>query len=278
MPIAGGIHLALERGEKANCRVVQIFTKNQMQWATPPLRDREVETFLGDKINFFAVFAHSSYLLNLASPDNTLFNRSVNALAEDINRCKRLGIDMIVLHPGSHRGKGERFGIERVALGLKAVYDRVGDTKVSVLLETMAGQGATLGDRLEHLRDILDKIGELNKTIGVCLDTCHIFSAGYDFRTSESYNRLKQLIDNTFGLSKIRVIHLNDSKKPMGSHIDRHEHIGKGEIGPRGFQLFLTDPDFKDIPMCLETPKGKDLSEDITNLSFLRQLRSQMEL
>ncbi len=274
MPIAGGIHLSLYRGKKANCSVVQIFTKNQMQWKSPPLRDREVEIFLKEKKNFFEVFAHSSYLLNLASPDDNLFKKSINSLAEDIKRCEKLGISMLVLHPGSHRGKGEKFGIERLATGLIETYQIVGNEKVSILLETMAGQGYTLGYKFEHLRDIIEKTGKLEKTLGVCLDTCHIFAAGYNFRDETNYARLKAQIKKTVGLNRIRAIHLNDSKTELGSNRDRHQHIGKGEIGPIGFKLIVTDPDFRNIPMNLETPKGKDFREDKENLRVLRTLRS----
>ncbi len=274
MPIAGGIHLALSRGKKANCSVVQIFTKNQMRWESPPLQDREVEIFLREKRNFFRVFAHSSYLLNLASPDSTLFKKSVSSLAEEMKRCEKLGITMLVLHPGSHRGRGEKFGIERISTGLKETYSIVGDTNVSILLETMAGQGDTLGYKFEHLRDIIAKTGELENLIGVCLDTCHIFSAGYNFTDEKSYARLKEEISKTVGLNRIKVIHLNDSKTELGSRRDRHEHIGQGKIGVKGFYFIITDPDLRNIPMNLETPKGKEFEEDRENLAVLRKLRS----
>ncbi len=272
MSIAGGVHRALERGLSAGCNVVQIFTKNQTRWSSPPLKDEDVEKFLKLKLKFFSVFAHASYLINLASPDNELYLKSVNNLTEELRRCQALGINMIILHPGFHKGSGEKEGIRRIARGIKDVYNHAVLDDVEILLETTSGQGTALGSRFEHLRDIIADLPDDYK-IGACLDTCHIFSAGYDIRDESSYSRTWIEFDLKIGLSRLKAIHLNDSKKDLGSARDRHEHIGKGKIGLSGFRLLVTDARFRLVPMSLETPKGPDLKEDRINLSVLRSLR-----
>lgn len=275
MSIAGSIDLALDRGKKAECSVVQIFTKNQAQWASRPLTDAEIESFRLKKQNFFSVFAHSSYLINLASPDSVLLSKSVNALAEELKRCSVLGINKLVLHPGSYIRGTETEGIHRIAKALKKVFDIFTEGDVTILLETTAGQGTAIGYRFEHLRDILAETYSYGEQIGICIDTCHIFAAGYNFSTPVLYDRLKKYFNATVGLSKLGAIHINDSKKALGSRVDRHEHIGRGMIGLESFRSILTDPDLRNIPMSLETPKGKDMEEDRINLSLLRRLRAQ---
>ncbi len=277
MSIAGGVHLALERGKQTGCNVVQIFTKNQTRWSSPPLKEDTAEKFLRLKENFFSVFAHASYLINLASPDIDLSLKSIDALIDEMARCGKLGITMLVVHPGSYTTGTETEGIRRIAESLIEVYDRSENQEVSILLETTAGQGTSIGYKFEHLRDILAETEKYSCKIGICIDTCHIFAAGYNFSDLSLYNRLTDKFNNIVGLTKLRAVHLNDSKKTCGSRIDRHEHIGKGMIGLNGFKHLLTDSRLRNIPMCLETPKGKDMHEDAVNLAVLRSLRPEPE-
>ena len=273
MSIAGGVYKALERGESAGCNVVQIFTRNQTRWVSPPLKAEDVEKFRQRSPRFFSIFAHSSYLINLATPDKGLFKKSVGALAEELARCRTLGIEMLVLHPGAHKDQGETAGIQGIAEGLRLAYEQSAAGEVRVLLETTAGQGTHIGYRFEHLRDILSAADRLN--LGVCFDTCHVFAAGYELRAPESYRQTWRQFDRCLGRQALRAIHLNDSKKGFNSHKDRHAHIGQGEIGLAGFQLLMADAGLSRIPMSLETPKGDDLREDVENLKILRKLRKE---
>jgi len=274
MSIAGGVDLALDRGRKAECSVVQIFTKNQTQWNSRPLNETAVERFRFLKHSFFSVFAHASYLINLASPAPDLSAKSAAALADEIKRCSRLGIDRLVVHPGSFITGDEAGGIHRIAESLKRAFDLSAECHVSILLETTAGQGTSIGYRFEHLRDILAEAEQYSGLLGVCIDTCHIFAAGYNFSTPSLYDELKEDFILKIGLSRLGAVHINDSKRGLGSRIDRHEHIGRGMIGLESFKSILTDPDLHSIPMCLETPKGKEMEEDRKNLCVLRGLRS----
>jgi deoxyribonuclease-4 len=273
MSIAGGVSRALKRGRLAGCNAVQVFTRNQTRWRSPPLKEEEALRFRGAAGNFFSVLAHASYLINPASPDATLSARSVYALAEELERCRRLGIQMLVLHPGAHRGAGEKAGIRRVVEALGRACDMAGAGEVRVLLETTAGQGSSLGHRFEQLRDILDGLAAGPCPAGVCLDTCHVFAAGYDIRTPEAYERTWRRFERCLGRSALYALHLNDSKRELGSRIDRHEHIGRGRIGREGFRLLVGDTRLNRLPMVLETPKGPELREDMENLALLRSLR-----
>ncbi|BCL62798.1 putative endonuclease 4 [Desulfomarina profundi] len=214
--------------------------------------------------------SHASYLINFATAKEELLEKSVNAFILELQRCQRLGIEQVVLHPGSHGGDGVETGLERVVAGLDRAMDESG-TEVGVLLETTAGQGTGLGRSFEELAFILDN-SKNKKRLGVCVDTCHIFAAGYDLRTKKSYNETIAKLENIVGLSRVKFFHLNDSKKELGSRVDRHEHIGRGAIGLEGFANLLNDTRFKTIPMTLETPKGENLQEDIENLATLRSL------
>jgi deoxyribonuclease-4 len=273
MSIAGGLARALDRGRLAGCNAVQVFTRNQTRWTSPPMDEEDARRFRSEAAGFFAVFAHASYLINLASPEQTLVRRSVTALAEELIRCRRLGIAMLVLHPGAHRGAGEKAGIRRVVEALKTAFDLAGGRDVRVLLETTAGQGSSLGCRFEQLRDMLDGLASGPYPAGICLDTCHIFAAGYDIRDSSAYERTWSHFQTCLGLSSLFAVHLNDSKRELGCRVDRHEHIGRGMIGPDGFRLMVGDARLRHLPMVLETPKGPELGEDRENLAFLRDLR-----
>jgi deoxyribonuclease-4 len=275
MSIAGGMSRALERARLAGCNAVQVFTRNQMRWASPPLNDEDVRLFKAASAGFFSVFAHASYLINPASPDNEQFHRSVAALAEELNRCRRLGIGMLVLHPGSHRGAGESAGIRRVSEALNRACELAGTEEVRILLETTAGQGSSLGCRFEQLRDMLAGLAGGPCPAGVCVDTCHIFAAGYDLRAREAYEDTWSLFESCLGFSSLYAVHLNDSKRELGSRRDRHEHIGRGRIGSEGFRLLMQDPRLQHLPMVLETPKNPDLQEDRENLALLRGLRGR---
>jgi len=273
MSIAGGLHQAFERLRKVRGEALQIFLFNQRQWRVPELTQDQVSRFLRawEEGGFVPVAAHDSYLINLASPDDELRNRSIEAFAEELIRCKLLGIRYLVAHPGAHCGMGREAGIERFVLGLDKAMEMAEGEAVRVLIETTAGQGTSLGGSLEEISAILrgSRFGEL---LGVCIDTCHLFAAGFDLGKRDGYNATIDALQETIGLHRILWFHLNDSKGELGSRIDRHAHIGKGKMGLEAFRHLLNDPRFKDHPMVLETPKGKDLKEDRRNLRVLRSL------
>jgi deoxyribonuclease-4 len=273
MSIAGGLHLALARGIKAGCRVVQIFTRNSNQWKAKPLDPAAIERFHREReaSGLLSVFAHDGYLINLASSHPVIREKSLDALGDELERASALGLPYLVVHPGAHKGDGERDGLRRIAQGLDQVFRRHPASGVQVLLETTAGQGTSLGFRFEHLAEIMTAVGQ-GERLGVCLDTCHIFAAGYDIRTAGAYERTMGELERTVGRRHVKVIHVNDCKKDLGSRIDRHEHIGKGRIGLEGFRCLMRDERLKHIPKVLETPKGPDLAEDRENLTVLRRL------
>ncbi len=273
MSIAGGMGRAVERGADVGCDAIQVFTKSSNQWRARPLSDEEILEFkrLRDETGISPVVAHASYLINLASPDKDLYERSTSAFGEEVDRCETLGIPSLVAHPGSHMGAGEKAGIARVARALNRILRARRRRHVQVLLETTAGQGDSVGHRFEHLREIMGGL-ESPDRVGVCLDTCHVFAAGYDLRTRRSYHAVMEEFDKIVGLERIRAFHLNDCKKELGCRVDRHEHIGKGFLGLDAFRWLMNDPRFDGIPMLLETPKGKDYAEDRVNLAVLRSL------
>jgi deoxyribonuclease-4 len=271
--IAGGTPLAVERGLAGGCRVLQIFVKNNSRWIGKEIGTAEVRHFRRATrgAGFAHVAAHTSYLINLASPFRELRRQSIAALADEILRCERLGIRDLVLHPGSHSGEGESAGIARIAASLDEAFARAGPGRVRILLETAAGQGTAVGHRFEHLRDIL-AASRRQRRLGVCLDTCHVHAAGYDLVTGEGYTQTLDAFERTVGLEHLHAIHVNDSKKPRGSRVDRHEHIGHGSIGEAGFANLMTDSRIAAIPKFLETPKDDALDFDRQNLATLRRL------
>ncbi|QVL32020.1 deoxyribonuclease IV [Telmatocola sphagniphila] len=277
MSISGGYHKAIEAAEEFGCETFQMFNKNASQWKGKVLVDEEVELFK-DKLSTTKLkhpTAHDSYLINLASPDQALYQKSIDAFCEEIRRSDRFGLQYLVAHPGAHVESGEEAGLERIVSALDEVCETLGEFQVMVLLETTAGQGTTLGHRFEHLGYILKNVKSPDK-FGVCLDTCHVFAAGYDISQRSGYKTTFEEFDRTIGLKQLRLFHLNDSKKPLGSRVDRHEHLGQGCIGKTAFELLVQDPRFAKHPMILETPKSegerKDMDRD--NLKFLRQLVS----
>jgi len=245
MSIAGGVDKAILRGEKLGCTTIQIFTKNNNQWKSKPFSENEIEKFIllsrGSNIN--PIFAHTSYLINLASHNN----------------------------PGSTLGKDVKTGINMISDALNKIFSEKKESMPMICLETTAGQGYNIGYRFEHIAEIIEKTPEENR-LGVCLDTCHIFAAGYDIRDEKSYNKTFREFDTIIGIKRLKIIHINDSKRELGSRVDRHEHIGRGLIGIKAFDLIMNDRKLKNIPKILETPKGKDMKEDTINMKILLNL------
>jgi deoxyribonuclease-4 len=273
--IAGGVDKAVLRGQKIGCETIQVFTKSNNRWAAPPLEDETVERWFRNlaESGIAPVVAHDSYLINLASPDDALWRKSLDAFAVEMTRCATLHIPYLVLHPGSHTGAGEEVGLRRVAAALERAFERAPDAQVTVLLETTAGQGSSLGYRFEHLARIME-LAAVGARLGVCFDTCHALAAGYEIRTPAGYEETFQRFERLIGLERLKVFHVNDSKRDLGSRVDRHEHIGQGYVGLEGFRLLLNDARFRQHPMLLETPKGPDSQEDEANLAVLRSLRA----
>jgi deoxyribonuclease-4 len=271
--ISGGVDTAFDRGEQVGCDVIQIFTKNNNQWQAPPLLEKTVERYhrRQAETGIAPVVAHASYLLNLASPDDQLWHKSIDALLVEMERCDVLAIPYLVIHPGSHMGSGEEVGIARVAEALNIAHDRLPDCQVKITLETTAGQGTNLGYRFEHLAGMIEAT-EANDRLAVCYDTCHTLAAGYDFRTPAGYAEVFRQFEEIIALARLTVFHFNDSKQDLGSRRDRHAHVGEGSVGLEGFRQILNDPRFEGIPMLLETPKSKDMHEDVENLGRLRAL------
>jgi deoxyribonuclease IV len=270
LSISGGMHCALEKAHELRIQAVQIFLKNSNRWVARPYTDEEIRLFNDAKSRYpgIAIFAHTGYLINLAGEGDT-HKKSIQALADELGRASQLDIEYLVLHPGSHGGRGIEQGIDRIAESLNLVLDR--KHKTMVLLETTAGQGASIGHRFEHLASIIDRVAHKSR-MGVCLDTCHVFAAGYDISEKKSFDAVFSEFDSIIGLDRLRLIHINDSKRECGSRVDRHEHIGKGRIGTAGFTLILNSSRLKKVPCVLETPKFDDDKADRQNLKLLRRL------
>ncbi len=271
--IAGGIHLAFDRMEKIGGKALQIFTANQRQWRAGNLGAEGIALFRSRWLESGRppIAAHDSYLINLAAADERIRQQSVAAFAEELRRCEELGIAYLVMHPGAHGGEGIERGLARLVENLDLAIEISRVESVSVLIENTAGQGSSLGSSFEELAFVL-QTSSFGSTMGVCYDTAHGFAAGYDIRGERAYSLTFEKFDAQIGLDSLRFFHLNDSKREAGSRVDRHEHIGKGNIGLEGFRLLVNDPRFGRHPMVLETPKGKDLKEDMENLRVLRSL------
>jgi deoxyribonuclease IV len=271
MSISGGIEKAVARGQEVGCETIQIFTKNSNQWKAKPLTAAEVTAFRDacQAAGIGPVIAHSAYLINLAAPDEALYEKSIQAFLDELQRCELLGIPYLVVHPGAHMGAGEAQGLKRIAAAIDRIHGETRTRQAAIALEVTAGQGTTLAYKFEHFAAILDQVEEPDR-LGFCLDTCHLLVAGYDFRTRKGYDQMMDAWEELVGIERIRVIHLNDSKKDVGSHVDRHEHIGQGYIGTKGFEFLLNDRRLAELPMVLETPK--DDHADVRNLATLRHL------
>ena len=273
MSIAGGVDQAVLRGQSVGCDAIAMFTKNNNQWKAKPLTKEDADRFDAALIDtgIHPIVAHSSYLINLGSPSAVLWKKSIASMENELGRCEMLGIPYLVVHPGSHVGKGIDYGLKRVAEALDLIHARKPNLRVMTLLEHTAGQGSNLCCTFEEIARLRDMIAEKNR-VGVCLDTCHLFAAGYDLRKPASYAETFRRFDDLIGLKQIKAWHLNDSKEPLGSHVDRHAHIGKGKIGREGFRNLLNDPCWNGLPGLLETPKGPEMKEDVLNLRVLRRL------
>lgn len=271
MSVAGGLEKALLIGKEVGCQTIQIFTKNNNQWNAKPLTPQEISLFLKtkDQTEISPVFAHASYLINIGSPEEALYKKSIEALLDELKRCEKIGLSFLVLHPGAHRESGEEEALKKISQAINIVFQKTEGYRTMLLLENTAGQGTCIGHLFEHLAMIIENVLDKER-IGVCFDTCHAFQAGYDMRTRAGYEKTFKDFDETVGLSKIKAFHLNDSKKEFHQRVDRHEHIGKGSLGKEAFQFLMNDKRFQYLPMVLETPKGKARLEDKENLSLLR--------
>jgi deoxyribonuclease-4 len=254
---SGGLFNAIEEGKEIKADVLQIFSKNQRQWIGRDYKKGEVEQFHQaiEDSGIRPVMIHTSYLINLASTNEATLKNSLEAMVDELHRCHLLKIPYVVLHPGSHLNAGEEAGIQKIAQNLNKVVNKADVDDVIILLETTAGQGTNLGYTFEQLREMMDQ-SKVDKHLGVCMDTCHIFTAGYDIRTPQAWQKTKQSFDNVIGLHKLKGLHLNDSQKDLGSKVDRHDRIGKGLLGIEPFQIILNDPDMRGLPMILEVPGG----------------------
>lgn len=274
LSIAGGVHNALHRAAGYGFDTLALFVRNQRQWRSPPLTDAQAREFrrVRRRLGVGPIVAHGSYLVNLAGADEAMRRRSIDAVAEELDRCGRLGVEYYVLHPGSNEDAAA--GVARIAAGLDEALAACGRRRVRVLLETTAGQGNGIGRRFEQLAEILSRVRRPGR-YGVCLDTCHVFAAGYDIRSPAGYASMMDALDDVVGLDRLLAVHLNDSLRPLGSRVDRHAHVGRGEIGRRGLANVVNDPRLADTPLILETPKGVDergRDWDAVNAAAVRSL------
>lgn len=271
--IAGGVFTAIERGQKAGCGTIQMFNKSNSQWKAKALSTEEIDLYFQriEETGITVSVSHTSYLINIASPDEALAEKSYLSLKEEMQRCNTLKIPNLVFHPGSHVGCGEEIGMNRVASYVNRLFEELPDNTVTLLYETTAGQGTNLGYAFEQLAHMIDRV-ENKAQMGVCFDTCHVFAAGYPISDPADYAKTMKQFDSVIGLDRLRIIHANDSMKEFGSKRDRHQHIGQGCIGLEAFRNLINDKRLKDVPLILETPKEDDLAEDIENLKVLRSL------
>ncbi len=271
LSIAGGLHLACERAKELGCNAIQIFTRNQQQWKAKPLADADVAAFRAAvaACDIGAAFAHDSYLVNLCSADTGIRRKSIAAFIDELERCDRLGLAFLVSHPGSPGEAGDDEGVRAMVKSLDEVLAGSRGARAGVVLETSAGQGACVGRTFEQMKAMVEGVREPER-VGVCFDTCHVFAAGYDLRTAAAYDATMEAFDREIGTARIRAFHVNDSKKGLGCRVDRHEHIGRGEIGREAFRRLMRDTRFADVPKVLETPKDGDM--DRVNLRLLRRL------
>ena len=273
MSISGGVHIAIERARSIDCTAMQMFVKNNMQWFARPLTRDEVRAFVEhrQRAELLSIFAHANYLINLAATNPLFHANSIRALSKELASANQLELPFLVLHPGAHRGAGEEAALAKIIASINKVFRKIPKVKTKIALETTAGQGSCVGHRFEHLAHIIDNVREPER-LCICLDTAHLFAAGYDIGTESGIRKTFRGFDRKIGLDRLVAIHLNDSKTGRGSRVDRHEHIGKGKIGLDAFRFIMRDRRLNKIPKVLETPKGKDLREDVMNLQTLRAL------
>ncbi len=272
--IAGGIEKAFSRGEAVGCTAIQVFTRNASRWQAKSLSDVSIAAFRAARknSNIGYVAAHDSYLINLASPDSALRSKSIAAFIDEMERCSQLGIEDLVMHPGAHVGQGAVAGMTTLIESFQRIFCEA-PNDVRVLVENTAGQGTCLGSRFEELAEILERLPQEN--LAICFDTCHAFAAGYDLTSGEGYAVTMAEFDRLIGAERLALFHINDSKKPLGARVDRHDHVGRGQIGPAGFEALMQDQRFSSVARIIETPPGDEHCDDLINLALLRQFAGQ---
>jgi len=273
MSIRGGVSMAIERARSIHCTAMQMFVKNNMQWFARALTREEIRAFLNhvQRGELLSVFGHANYLINLAATNPLFHTNSIRALAEELVRADQLELPFLVLHPGAHLGAGEDAGLKKIVDSIEEVFRKIPKVKTKIALEITAGQGSCIGHRFEHLAHIIANVREPER-LRVCLDTAHLFAAGYEIDSESGVRKTFHEFNRVIGRNRLVAIHVNDSKTGRGSRVDRHEHIGKGQIGLDAFRFIMQSPRFSKIPKVLETPKGKDLAEDVINLKTLQRL------
>jgi deoxyribonuclease-4 len=274
MSISGQPAMALRRGAAVGCRVIQFFSRNRVKWEAKELSGSEIDQFrrIREETSVIPVALHGSYLINLASDSADIRRKSLSLLKHELGWAAALDVPFLVLHPGSHKGDGLKKGLQRIIKALNQIHDQ--ESQVKILLETTAGQGTNIGYLFEHLAEIITRVNQPQR-LGICFDTCHVFSAGYDFRTKHAYRHLLSEFDKIIGLERLSLFHINDSKGKLGEKRDRHEHPGHGHIGLKAFSMLLNDPRFGQHSFLLETPKDVDLKGmdmDSINLKTLKNL------
>jgi deoxyribonuclease-4 len=266
----GGLTTIFERAAAIDASAAALFAKNGNQWKGKVLTDEDCAAFTAQR-TVQPLLTHASYLINLASTNAEVHRKSIAAMIDELDRAERLGIHAVVLHPGAHLGAGANAGVDQIARSLDTVHAAIPEHRVVTLLETSAGQGTCVGCSFEELGQMRARVDD-KRRVGICLDTCHVFAAGYDLRTRDGYERIIDELDRHAGVENVGAFHLNDSKKPLGSRVDRHEHIGEGELGLNAFRFLLNDARFARIPKVLETPKTIETESDRRNLAVLRSL------
>jgi len=271
--VAGGVSKAIPLAEKLGFTAIQIFSKNNNRWEAKPLEETEVERFktLWENSGIKYIVTHDSYLINLCAKDENNLQKSRNAFVDELERCEKLGIEYLNFHPGAHGGQGEEDGLKIIVESLNIAHEKTKGVNVSSMIELTAGQGTNLGYRFEHIARIIELVDNPER-VTACIDTAHIFAAGYNIKDETEYEKVISDFDSIIGLDKLKCFHMNDSKKELGSRVDRHEHIGKGFIGLEGFRNIMNDSRIESVPKILETPKGKEQLEDLENLKILRSL------
>lgn len=271
MPTTGGLHKAITSGHEIGCTAVQLFTASPRQWRARPLSQEDIAAFAEarEQTGIHSIISHDSYLINLAAPNEEILQRSREAFLEELQRAEALGIPWVVTHMGAYLDSSEEEGLRVLGESVRLLLQQTEGMKAGIALETTAGQGTNLGYRFEHLARIIDMAGG-SERVGVCFDTCHVFVAGYDIRTPEALSATLDEFDKVIGLDRLKVIHVNDAKKPLGSRVDRHEHIGDGELGKETFRILLQEPRLINIPVILETPEAETMHPE--NLRRLKEL------
>ncbi len=271
--VSGGIHTAFERAMRIGCATMQVFTKNSNQWTARAFTDEDIQNYKTacGKATVDPVFAHAAYLINLCAVTPATLARSRMALTDELRRCEALGLRGLIVHPGSHVGAGEEEGIRRISESVNHAHAATPGFRTLTILETTAGQGTTIGHRFEQIRNIIDGIEQRDR-VGVCIDTCHLFAAGYPIHRYDGWEETMREFEAIIGFDRLAAVHVNDSKRELGSRVDRHEHIGKGKMGLQGFAMLMNDPRFQAIPKILETDKSDDMHEDVENMTLLRSL------